>query len=150
MSPEEAIVFLSQVETCCRDPHVRPALQAWADEAKATLGDMMHAQVSPDGTPYAPLSPVTVEKKGHHKALFDTEAMYRSVVGSGGGHIEDVQDASVVLGTAHQKHGQNIAAVHQNGAGRIPARPFIGVSEQMADDAATRIADDLISQIELF
>lgn len=130
-------------------PDLTSALTKWTDEAKAELGQMMDQQVSPNGSPYAPLSPVTIKRKGHAKALYETGALTASVVGSGSGHVELINKDSVTLGTGHEKKGRPVASILHHGQGNIPARPFIGVTDNMADRAAELVADDLLSQIAL-
>lgn len=144
---ERGLDFVGAVGRVCQTPKAKPALEKWSEDAKKELGAMMVAQVSPDGTPYRPLSPVTIALKGHDRALYETGAMEASLIGSGDGHIEDVTNDSVTLGTAHEKRGRPVAAIHQFGEGRIPARPFVGVNEDMVDDAAELVAGEIIQQI---
>jgi hypothetical protein len=144
---DQGLGFLESVGEVCGDPKGKDALDQWTVDTKGELSDRMRGQVSPDGSPFAPLAPSTIARKGHNLALFDTNALHESVVTSGGGHIEQVTDNSVTLGTEHQKRGKPVALYMQEGTSRVPARPFIGVTDNMADNAAELIADDILKQI---
>lgn len=145
---DEAMDFVDDVADVVSNPRLRSELQEWTEDTKQELSDMMHGQKSPDGTPYAPLSPVTVKRKGHAKALFETGALHESVKGAGSGHIERVTHHEVTLGTNHEKKGRPVASILHYGAGRIPGRPFVGVTHKMADNAAKLVADGLINQAD--
>ncbi|TWT58880.1 Phage virion morphogenesis family protein [Thalassoglobus neptunius] len=148
MNVAEFTDFMNGLAGVVANPQCRDALQDWTDFAKGELDQMMHQQVSPDGTPYAPLSRYTSMLKGHSVALFETGELNSSVKGNRAGHIEQVTNNSARLGTAHTKNGEPVAARMQHGSGKIPARPFIGVNDKMADDAAERIGDDVNQQID--
>lgn len=154
MNLEDGHAFLDLTLEICDKPQVKGPLQEWMKEAKQELGKHIEAQTSPDGTPYVPLKPKTVKRKGHSTALFETGALIASVVGSGSGHIEEATDSTARLGTGHEKNGKPIALFMQEGTRKrgkqvIPPRPFIAATDTMADHAADLIADGLINTIDM-
>lgn len=150
ISVDQCVEFLQNIGRATTSPRLRGALQSWTDRAKQSLGELMRREVSPDGTSYAPLSPITVERKGHNQILFETGELRESVEGSGSGHIETVSETGVRLGTSHEKQGSPVAMKLHYGDGNIPARPFVGVTEEMVDDATESVADEAMRQIAGF
>lgn len=148
MNIDDGLALIDLVGEIVFDPHSREDLQEWVDQTKHELGQLIENQTSPSGIPYAPLARSTVARKGHSTALFETGKMIQSLVSSGEGHIEEVTDTTAVLGTGHQKDGKPIAAWMQEGTKKSPARPFVGVNDNMADHAAETIADGILRQIE--
>ncbi len=105
--------------------------------------EYFNREAGPDG-PWAPLSPATVKAKGFDTILIETNRMRSSLLFSGNDHIEDISQAGLTWGTSDPK-----AAFHQDGTEKIPARPFVGASEETVDKIAEVIADaaaELISK----
>lgn len=140
--------FLDGIAGITDDPQVEGALQQWATESKDELGQWMDQEQAPDGAPHAPLAASTVAKKGFSRILYEYGDLRESVAGSGSGHIEEVSGNSVVLGTDHQKNGAPVASYLQNGTSRMPARPFVGATENMGDRAAELVGDAILGQID--
>lgn len=67
----------------------------------------------------------------------------QSVISNGSGHIETVTQESTLFGTS-----VFYAAFHQEGTGTIPARPFIGISEDLQDSAADKLGDHIMTVID--
>jgi phage virion morphogenesis protein len=81
-------------------------------------------EVAPDGTPWDPLAPKTIKRKGHADILQDQ------------GTLRDT--LTYQLGTNELDFGTNLeyAATHQFGreADGIPARPFLGLATGQWND----------------
>lgn len=92
---------------------------------------------APDGTPWPPLKNPSARRGGPAaKPLRDTGRLMGSLIGQGPGHIEDVGDARLVWGTSVE-----YASYHQEGTGRIPARPFMGLTPEMEGTIAAILLD---------
>jgi phage virion morphogenesis protein len=108
--------------------------------------DRFAAGVAPDGTPWAPLSPVTVARKGHGKPLIGesrrlgTEIHYL-VLGDG----VEVGSSLEYAGTQQLGAKAKSFTGGKSPWGDIPARPFLGLSE---DDQAA-VLDILQEHLEL-
>lgn len=83
-----------------------------------------NAERSPEGSGWAALSPVTIERKGHARKLWETGALYSSITASNDGK-------SVTISSSDFK-----AAFHQYGTSKMPARPFLGISYKMKNEIA--------------
>lgn len=92
----------------------------------------------PDGIPWKPLK----RRKG--KILQDTGALRTSVTSRGGkGNIER-------KGPTFLEWGTNIeyAKYHQGGTSRIPARPFLGIGEELGEKLEMIAADWVEEQVK--
>lgn len=100
-------------------------------------------QSSPGGDRWAPLSPITIARKGHATILVETDSMRRSVAGRRHqDHIESFSTNEMSWGTKDEK-----AAFHQYGTSRMPARPFVGWSDESIDSAVELVADAAVEQL---
>lgn len=104
-----------------RGENLAPALRDVGEHLLNSTHDRFDAEVAPDGTPWAPLSPAYArrKKKNPDKILVLD------------GYLEDfpaasVDEHSVAIGT-----NRIYGATHQFGDERrhIPARPFLGLSD---------------------
>lgn len=105
-------------------------------------------QVAPDGSPWAPLSPVTLAKKQGDRILRDS------------GILQDTTRYQVSGGELAVGTDRSYGAVHQFGQprgasgktrrgtpipwGDIPARPFLGLSNEDEEAVARIVSDYLI------
>lgn len=105
--------------------------EVWQDAAQymvnSTRNRILRQKVSPSGEAWAPLSEVTIELKGHDRALFHTGELARSIEVTSSG-----PDGFTVAAQAeHASYMQN--GVKRTGGfipnKRVPARPFMGFSE---------------------
>jgi len=126
--------------------NLKPAMRKIGDLVKNSSKGNFKAQSAPDGTPWKPLSPVTIalRRAGKNKGasdqiLLDTGVLRNSIT------VEKVTDSSVTV-SSRLKY----SAIHQFGgkAGRgrkvtIPARPYIGIKPGEERD----IADILRSHV---
>ena len=100
------------------------------------------AEVDLNGTPWPPLHPITIERKGHDTILQELGLLVNSVTDST--HpmaVREYQDQgeekSIKFGTRRP-----FAERHDQGTDRIPKREFLGASEQAQDkfeDAIDRL-----------
>ena len=89
---------------------------------KQTIKERFYKEQAPDGTKWKPLSPARIKqrmkrhKSGNMKILQDTGELRRSV--------------QYEVGQTYVRIGSNLiyARTHQFGRGKIPARPFLGVT----------------------
>ena len=144
--------FVDKCKQLCEAPKAKSGLLQFVQWLKQRLGRLMVNGISPNGQPYAPLSPVTIALTPDRLGgpLINTGAMLESVDRDGPGHIEAVTADSAVLGTGHEKDGKPIAAWHQEGTRRMPARPFIGYDEHSIDWVMELVANDILDQISKF
>jgi len=97
-------------------------------------------QREPGGSPWAPLSPVTVAKKGHSTILFETGALKASLVTVGGpNNINAVASRGSLFGTSDEK-----ALFHTEGTSRMPARPPVGTNDEDVDGLTESLADHAV------
>lgn len=96
------------------------------------------AQKSPDGSPWAPLTQATLDRKksggfpaNASRALYHTGSLAASIRilrKTGKPYSSGTTDSwQFSLGVGKESPAYKYAAVHQKGSGRVPARPFIGV-----------------------
>ncbi len=89
---------------------------------RQTIRERFNKEQSPEGQKWKPLAPSTKRRKKRHKRgqmkiLHDTGALRRSIAYEAGSN-------SVKVGSVLK-----YARTHQFGRGKIPARPFLGVTE---------------------
>lgn len=124
----------------------------WISETKQNF----QKGIAPDGTAWAPLKRPRTLPRSRRKAvtarrrrtgesdkpLLDTGLLRASVTGAGTGHVEKLTDSELVIGT-----NLGYAVFHQGGTRYIPARPFVGVSDPLADKFTTIFADFIVGQL---
>lgn len=135
--------FLDAMRNLIQTPKLAAAIQDWLTHLAGALGKGFLSSQSPDGTAWAPLK--GKRPKGHNQGtrpLIDFGDLLASVASTANGHVEIVGDDSAEFGT-----DLDYAGFQNDGTRRIQARPFIGVSDDMADLVAELVADDLIEQI---
>lgn len=90
-----------------------------------------------DGTPWAPLKPATIKRKGNDRILVEHGALIASLVTVGGpNNIAEVHPQELIFGTSDPK-----ALFHQYGTSKMPARPPVGLSRETLDRIADAVAD---------
>lgn len=124
-------------------PRLNDVVFRWFAMLEDFVGQLFLSSRSPAGTPWAPLK--RKRPKGHNpgmRPLIDTGALMSSVVGTGAGKIEVIEDDGGLFGTRVK-----YAGIHQDGGGNIPARPFLGTSPELEDMAAEMAADAIIDRL---
>lgn len=102
-------------------------------------------ETAPDGTPWAPLAPSTILKKGHDRILEETLALVMSLV---------AKNIYSIARIRHQGTGETLeygtnrphAWRHQAGEG-VTQREFLGITQQQLDQITAIIADDAVKQV---
>lgn len=97
--------------------------------------DNFTSSVSPDGNQW----PERKHVGDGHPLLIDRGDLLQSAVGGGAGHISQVQPREMALGTDDYK-----AAWHTKGTPNMPARPFMGASDETEIEIAEQLADHLL------
>lgn len=82
---------------------------------------------SPDGVSWKNLKPSTIARKGNHNILIDSNNLHKGI-------LNQVTAHSVVVGTP-EFYGK----YHQFGTKSMPARQFLGISEQDKEDILDEI-----------
>lgn len=93
-------------------------LQEIADFYKDDIRENFEQERSPDGMPWARLAPSTVRQKRTSYILRETFALFNAIKTT-------VQGNEVRIGV-----DLFYAIFHQKGTNKIPARPFLGVSDR--------------------
>lgn len=92
---------------------------------------------------WSPLKESTVKKKGHDRILVEHGALMASLVSVGGpGNIHGAMPRGMLFGTDVE-----YAIFHQNGTGKMSARPPVGLSEETLDKLTNRIADSTVEKL---
>jgi hypothetical protein len=114
------------------------------------------AEVSPDGTPWAPLAAKTVankKRKGRgapEKKLIDSRSLYRAfgeISSSAGGLLAFSTGAGFRIGVDDPEVAE-YGRIQNYGNSRIPARPFIGLSPQDVESYVRAIRRKLNRLVE--
>lgn len=145
LTPEEATRWLDGILSVMDEPRAREPLKRWGQELAGELGTGFLRSESPTGQKWPPLK--RRRPKGHNQGirpLIDFGDLMLSVISDSPDHIERITDDSIVFGTSDFK-----AAFHQFGTRVIPPRPFLGVSDEMADRATELLAEHQITSINV-
>lgn len=130
-----------------------PALRSIGEKLQRTTQERFDPgqKRAPDGTPWARNSPVTIARKGRDNPLYERGNLQNTVdyqvLGTRGVEV----GTNLVYGAAHQfGMVKGYAGRTRRGApipwGNIPARPFLGLSDQDADDAVRVLRSYLARQ----
>lgn len=96
---------------------------------------------APDGTPWAANSPATQERKGHGRVLEGASGELAKQF-SYSASSDGVEWGSLMIYAAMQQYGGSKAAFPHLW-GDIPARPFLGLSDDDEDEVLGILADHL-------
>lgn len=110
-----------------------PVMREVGDAIREASMEAFDREAAPDGGKWAPLSPATVRRRRGgpaHRILQDTGMLRQSVVK----RLES--DRTVIVGARAQ-----YAPYHQFGTRRLPARPFLGVSQEARQEILDAIHD---------
>jgi len=123
-----------------------PALREIADDFREMIAQQFTSEGQAEGTPWAARktsrqpqtwrkaamsAPALVARTGRGNAsplLVRTGALRDSLIGLGGGHVEEIDERSLTLGSRVP-----YAMFHQLGTRRMPARPIIVLSDARAE-----------------
>ncbi|ODS24185.1 hypothetical protein AB835_04715 [Candidatus Endobugula sertula] len=120
---DEILKQIAQIEARADD--LRPVFDEIANHLYNLTEEALESETSPDGTPWEPLSPITIERKGHDRMLEDQRDLRESI-----GYDSDHEPATVGV-NALSKTGYPYPAVQQEGTenGHVPARPYFPFDE---------------------
>jgi len=122
------------------EPVMIASLELIADGEKAAFD----SGSSPGGEPWTPNAPSTIEKKGHGIVLFETGALEQSLVEVGAeNNIHETSHRGLLFGTELP-----YSIFNQEGTSRIPARPHVGMNEQLVDAITEEIAEFTVEQLK--
>lgn len=96
----------------------------------------------PNGQPWPPLAPATIQRKGHDTILVDTNRLRTSLTSmlqaSSGDAIRDIaelaDETDIIFGTAVE-----YSMFHDFNSGNRPARRHVGLNETYLDGACERL-----------
>lgn len=126
---------------CDYEPTLRQVLPELAQDHAGFFGQARDS----GGSPWPPLSPVTVAAKGHSTILVDSGALRASLTQPGGpNNVAAASHRGLIFGTADHKAGY-----HQTGTSKMPARPPVGLTEQRLDSICEAVADTVIEALKL-
>lgn len=94
------------------------------------------SSAGPTGEAWAPLSPVTIKKKGHGIILRETYELEASLIGSSTTSIRRTTDKELEFGTSREW-----AWIHQNGGVKMPQREFLGINDDGMEKVLDVVAD---------
>lgn len=144
ITPEQLPGIFTEIGQQVETMEFRRDLEHIADDLRRDERSFFIAASSPAGQAWKPLSPLTVELKGHSTILVDTQEMMRSVTVQGHRDaIERIASNELTFGTRDPK-----AAKHQYGIG-VPKRSFVGITRVRADKhIPTLIADAVVEKLK--
>ena len=132
-----------------------PALRAIGEELQRTTQDRFDPgqKKAPDGTPWARNSPVTIARKGRDNPLYERGILQGSIRYQLSGARGVEVGTNLVYGAAHQfGMVKGYAGRTRRGApipwGDIPARPYLGASEEDGARIIEILRDYLARQAE--
>lgn len=115
-----------------RSLRLQPAFKAIGEAMVASTHERFQEKEAPDGTPWAPLSQTTIDRKGHGRILEgETHQLARQI------HYEAGDDAlewgsSMIYAAMQHYGGEQSEFPHL--WGDIPGREFLGVSSEDRDE----------------
>ena len=132
-----------------------PALRSIGEELQRTTQDRFDPgqKKAPDGTPWARNSPVTIARKGRDNPLYERGILQGSIRYQLSGARGVEVGTNLVYGAAHQfGMVKGYAGRTRRGApipwGDIPARPYLGASEEDGARIIEILRDYLARQAE--
>jgi len=156
--------FIGRVLAETTEPNAQPALKEWVDAFADETRENYTAERSPGGQPWSRWRFRPLDAPDDHPTLFISGALQASVTQPGStGNINEVGSDSVTYGTnipyaASHQYGAQLrterSLVGRGGRGyipagtlvNIPARPFLGVTDSQANQAASMIARHIVSE----
>jgi phage gpG-like protein len=99
------------------------------------------------GSPWAPLAPYTIQRKGHDTILIETGALVKSLTQKGAMYairefFATGGEMGIIFGTSRPH-----AVLHMTGTSRMPARPMVGLTEDRIDKFQQKIGDIVIDEL---
>ena len=97
--------------------------------------------------PWAPLSPVTIKKKGHAIRLYETGRLRGSLTTPN--HGDGIRQTWDIWPKAGMVYGTDTpyGMFHENGGPNLPRRPFMGTTEHTLDKFTGQVADHAVAEL---
>lgn len=108
---------------------MRPLMRTLAATLEDSVAESFAREGSPKG-PWAPLAKSTVRRRGSARPILQHTGQLRHSVTS------DHGPDWALAGVLKSDRGRNVAAFLQQGTSRMPARPFLALWPEHADDVA--------------
>ena len=140
-------MFFSQIHQDFRDVRYVGILQGIVADLETLHAQYFVSNTDPVGKPWPPLAASTVRAKGHDTILVDTGKLRASLIGKTGDSIREV----FVEGETHGlMFGTDLeyAHYHLTGTNRMPARPEVGISNEVMDAMTGRMLDFAIEELK--
>lgn len=134
--PEGVQRVYTDINECLENADFSVPFRLIAKELERFEQGLFESEHAPDGTPWAPLRPATIARKGHDLILHDTGRLGASLMQETGDSIRAVDPHYLTFGTSTE-----YAGFLQDGTSRMPARPMVGLNEEVIDLIADYIGD---------
>lgn len=118
---------------------LQPAFKAIGEAMVASTHERFREKESPDGTPWAPLSDATVKRKGHDRILEGESNQLARQIHYATSDDELLWGSSMVY--AAMQHFGGRQSQHPHLWGDIPARPFLGLSDDDEEEIHETLRD---------
>lgn len=119
---------------------ILPKLRRWHRE-------YFERSAGPSGRPWAPLSQVTVDRKGHDTILIETGDLVTSLVEQNRHTIKRFRREGSKVVFEYGTDRPN-AWRHQQGTPRIPQREHVGIDNTKLDAIVAALADNAVRQLK--
>ena len=116
-----------------------PAFERIATEYEKFHQKLFENETAPDGTGWAPLAASTIKAKGHDVILHETGRLGTSLFSRTADSIRDIDPTFLTFG-----EDVPYSAFLDVGTRRMPARPHVGLNEDMVDKTAEIIAESTV------
>ena len=127
--------------------NLRPVFDEIANHLYNLTEAALESETSPDGTPWQPLSPVTIARKGHDQMLYDQGDLRENI------HYDSDHESATIGVNIVSTTGYPYPAVHQLGTDdeRIPARPYFPFNEEgdLMDVAHDSIVEFIVEHFDI-
>ena len=148
-------VFVADLRFKSNGP-IRQAFGTWGELYREFIR-ARYDRLSRGGGSWPPLAPSTVARKGHGLILRDTDTLYEATqpffVGKPGQlnqHVPFGIAVGIRPGGAHPTAGMDInelALIHQNGVGSVPARPIIVAPTPVVVNKMADAMNDVVMEV---
>ena len=120
---------MGRLEALKKQLDTGPGMQTMLEFGREGMRDVDERFATRGYGKWAPLSPITIARKGHNQILIDTSNMRRAV------GISEVTDTRVVITVPHggRSNDKAVPGYHQYGTDKIPQRKIVEVTDRLMD-----------------
>jgi phage gpG-like protein len=143
--PRDTVLIsgIGEMQPIVAQINYEPMLREFLYEVAEEKDQAFTNQSTVHGEPWAELAESTVKRKKFTTILVDTGALRTSLVDIGGeGNVSAVSSHGLLYGTDVE-----YAIFHETGTATMPARPIMGMSEELVDKLAGKVADVTADQV---